>query len=216
MCQLVPVGRNDQSQNIGVIGPKVSDNRIDLFGRCIATGEDTAGQMTDVRFESSWDIQHLTLLRVGRRLSMNGFCVGQLITQALAHFVGVHDPVFAQHQQRQRRFNGNRSQRREYRVGPIGFVPDRHVPAIGWIYLVGGIGETGSGASQRANSDTLSLYTIIWNQIANAEAPVAGGRGASAAADFAALKALTMPPAESMVLAVRDDMRGGAANILTG
>lgn len=80
--------------------------------------------------------------------------------------------------------------------------------AAGWLILAGGtftantIGSSASGALLRANSDTLPLYTIIWNACSNTDAPVlvagnpAGGstaRGASAAADFAANKAIIIP-----------------------
>jgi hypothetical protein len=37
------------------------------------------------------------------------------------------------------------------------------------------------------------LYTAIWNNVDDANAPVVGGRGASAAADFASNKAMRMP-----------------------
>lgn len=65
----------------------------------------------------------------------------------------------------------------------------------GWIrYDNGTIGNSGSGASNRANVDTQALYTRLYNTFLDAVCPVSGGRGASAAADFAALKTLTLPP----------------------
>ena len=64
----------------------------------------------------------------------------------------------------------------------------------GWLLLEGGtIGDAGSGATVRANADTEALYTLIYNSMADAQAPVSGGRGASAAADFAAGKTITLP-----------------------
>jgi len=70
----------------------------------------------------------------------------------------------------------------------------------GYIDLNGGtIGSTASGASTRANADTINLYTEIWNNTAVADLPIytsAGAvtaKGASAAADFAANKRLTIP-----------------------
>jgi hypothetical protein len=57
----------------------------------------------------------------------------------------------------------------------------------GWIKLNGQtIGSAGSGASQRVNADTSGLFTWIWTNCPDAHCPVLGGRGASAAADFAA------------------------------
>jgi microcystin-dependent protein len=64
----------------------------------------------------------------------------------------------------------------------------------GWIMLDDkSIGASGSGATGRANTDTLDLYTLLWNNLSNTWVPVSGGRGISAAADFAANKTLTLP-----------------------
>lgn len=66
----------------------------------------------------------------------------------------------------------------------------------GWILANDGtIGKTGSGATSRANDDTEALYTLFWNEISNSWCPVTGGRGASAAADFAAGKTMAIPRA---------------------
>lgn len=67
-------------------------------------------------------------------------------------------------------------------------------PDTGWIMANdGSIGDATSGATNRANADTAALYALLWAGCSNAVAPVAGGRGANAAADFAAHKALTLP-----------------------
>lgn len=64
----------------------------------------------------------------------------------------------------------------------------------GWIMAGdGSIGNAASGATARANADTEALFTLMWTNVADAQAPVSSGRGASAAADFAANKTLTMP-----------------------
>jgi microcystin-dependent protein len=64
----------------------------------------------------------------------------------------------------------------------------------GWIFMNDGtIGSASSGATTRANADTANLYALLWNNISNTYAPVTGGRGASAAADFAANKPMTLP-----------------------
>lgn len=65
----------------------------------------------------------------------------------------------------------------------------------GWLNLNGdSIGSATSGATH-ANAKYEALYTVFWNSMSDTHAPVATGRGASAAADFAANKALTMPDA---------------------
>lgn len=58
------------------------------------------------------------------------------------------------------------------------------------------IGSAASGATLRANADTVNLYTVLWNDFNNTELPIqtSGGapttRGVSAAADYAANKRL--------------------------
>jgi microcystin-dependent protein len=56
----------------------------------------------------------------------------------------------------------------------------------------GTIGPSGSGATARADDDTEALYALLWTNIADGFAPVTGGRGASAAADWAAAKPLAL------------------------
>ena len=63
------------------------------------------------------------------------------------------------------------------------------------------IGDATSGATGRANADTSALYTLIWTNIVDQWAPVVGGRGGSAAADFAAHKALVLPKTLGRALA---------------
>lgn len=74
-------------------------------------------------------------------------------------------------------------------------------PPAGWVARNGTtLGNAGSGATGRANADTEALYTLIWNGTSNtgdfviqdsAGSPTT--RGASAAADFAALKRIPLP-----------------------
>jgi hypothetical protein len=54
------------------------------------------------------------------------------------------------------------------------------------------IGNAGSGAHY-ADDLLADLYSYLWSRISNTYAPVAGGRGANAAADFAAGKQMTLP-----------------------
>ena len=81
----------------------------------------------------------------------------------------------------------------------------------GWIMMDdGSIGSASSGATTRANADAESLYTLLWTNISDTWAPVSTGRGASAAADFAANKTLTLPRTLGRALAV-----SGAGSSLT-
>lgn len=72
----------------------------------------------------------------------------------------------------------------------------------GWVMMNDGtIGDASSGATTRANADTQPLFALLWTNISNANCPVAGGRGASAAADFAAHKTIALPKALGRALA---------------
>lgn len=63
----------------------------------------------------------------------------------------------------------------------------------GWVLMNDGtIGDASSGATARANADCAALYALLWNNISDTYAPVSSGRGASAAADFAAHKTLAL------------------------
>lgn len=83
------------------------------------------------------------------------------------------------------------------------------------------IGSAASGATERANSDTEALYTLLWNSYSNTILPIqdsAGSpstRGASAAADFAANKRLPTPDFRGRIAVGKDDMGGTAANRIT-
>lgn len=82
----------------------------------------------------------------------------------------------------------------------------------GWVRANGQtIGDATSGATERANADTSALYTILWNGFTNTICPVSGGRGASAAADFAAHKTITLPDVRGRGLFGLDDMGASAA-----
>lgn len=76
-----------------------------------------------------------------------------------------------------------------------------------WLMITGPqrtIGNAGSGATARANADTLALYTLLWSLDAADVAiytstGAASTRGASAAADFAALKHIDLPNESGLV-----------------
>jgi len=85
----------------------------------------------------------------------------------------------------------------------------------GWVPgIAGTIGSAASGATIRANADCQNLYTMMWNGLANTEAPVTGGRGATAIADFTANKPMGGLDCRGVVLAAFDNI-GGAAGRLT-
>lgn len=85
----------------------------------------------------------------------------------------------------------------------------------GWVMMNdGSIGNAASGATTRANADTEALFTLLWANIINTWAPVSGGRGGSAAADFAANKTLTLPKALGRALTVSGTGAGLTARAL--
>jgi microcystin-dependent protein len=78
-------------------------------------------------------------------------------------------------------------------TGAISFFCGTTAPT-GWLlYQDQTIGNTLSGAAY-ANAAAENLYALIWDSFTQSIAPVAGGRGANAAADWAAEKAIQLPP----------------------
>lgn len=79
------------------------------------------------------------------------------------------------------------------------------------------IGNASSNGTGRANADTLALFTVLWGAYTNAVLPIftstgsASVRGVSAAADFAANKALSVPDKRGIVAAGADNMGGASA-----
>lgn len=76
------------------------------------------------------------------------------------------------------------------------------------------IGDASSGATERANADTADLFAYLWNNYANGQAAVSTGRGASAAADFAAHKTIALPDHRGAIIVGFDDMGNSAASLL--
>jgi len=86
----------------------------------------------------------------------------------------------------------------------------------GWVLANGRtIGNAASGATGRANADTSALFTVLWDNFADAQAAVSGGRGASATADFSANKTIALPDLRGRMSAGRDNMEATSTNRLT-
>jgi len=89
------------------------------------------------------------------------------------------------------------------------------VPDAGWVMCNDGtIGNAASGGSTRANADTQALFTLLWNNVSNTYAPVSSGRGASAAADFAANKTIALTKVMGRALAIAGAGSGLTARAL--
>lgn len=87
----------------------------------------------------------------------------------------------------------------------------------GWVRANGRtIGNGTSGAIERANADTQSLFEYLWNTFSNTICAVSGGRGANAAADFSASKAITLLDLRGRTPFGLDSMGNSAAARLTG
>lgn len=99
---------------------------------------------------------------------------------------------------------------------PIGaFVDYTGTTKAGYVRANGlTIGELGSGATT-ADDNTEDLYVHLWDNYANSICAVSTGRGASAAADFAAGKTLTILDRRGRTFAGVDDMGTSAASRLT-
>ena len=103
---------------------------------------------------------------------------------------------------------------------PVGTVLSGYygpTPPSGYVFLWGTIGDATSLATNRANADCERLFLHLWTITANAQCPVTpGGRGASAAADWAAHKQLALPAHAGRGMVARDNLSGTAAGILSG
>jgi microcystin-dependent protein len=85
----------------------------------------------------------------------------------------------------------------------------------GWVRANGRtLGNASSGGTERANADTETLFTLLWNQYSNSVCAVSGGRGASASADYAANKTITLPDLRGRAFFGLDDMGSTAASRL--
>lgn len=76
------------------------------------------------------------------------------------------------------------------------------------------IGSATSGASERANADCQNLFLYLWNNYPDSKCPVVGGRGATAAADWAANKQITLPDMRGRNASGADGMGNARANVL--
>ena len=76
------------------------------------------------------------------------------------------------------------------------------------------IGSATSGATERANADTQALFEYLWNTDPNLA--VSGGRGANAAADWAANKTITLPDARNALIAGLGDMGNTDRGLFAG
>ena len=83
------------------------------------------------------------------------------------------------------------------------------------------IGNAASSATERADADCQSLFALLWADYADATLPVqtstgtASTRGASASADWAANKRITLPDLRGRIPVGKDDMGGTAADRIT-
>jgi microcystin-dependent protein len=85
----------------------------------------------------------------------------------------------------------------------------------GWVRCNGRtIGSGSSAATERANSDTQTLFEYLWNNFSNTLCAVGGGRGASAQADFNANKIIATLDMRGRGPFGLDDMGNSAASVI--
>ena len=91
----------------------------------------------------------------------------------------------------------------------------KNVADAGWVLCNDGtIGNATSGGTARANADTAALFSLLWTNVSNTYAPVSGGRGGSAAADFAANKTIGLTLMLGRALGVAGAGAGLSARVL--
>jgi hypothetical protein len=76
------------------------------------------------------------------------------------------------------------------------------------------IGSSSSGATERANADTETLFLFLWNNFSDSLCPVSTGRGGSAAADWAANKTIATLDMRGRLPYGMDTMGNSAASIV--
>lgn len=112
--------------------------------------------------------------------------------------------------------SGGVDQNAIFNTGDVLFMPISGT-RTGWVRHNGRtIGSATSGASERANADCQALFEYLWNKYADAKCPVGGGRGGSAAADWAANKAIQTLDLRGKGPIGLDDMGNSAASRFTG
>lgn len=83
----------------------------------------------------------------------------------------------------------------------------------GWVRANGRtIGSVSSGATERANADTEALFLLLW---ADTSLSVSGGRGGTAAGDWAANKTIALPDFRGRVPVGPDSFGNSAAGRIT-
>jgi hypothetical protein len=88
----------------------------------------------------------------------------------------------------------------------------RTTAATGWVMMNDGtIGDASSSATTRANADCEDLFTVLWPIAA---CTISGGKGASAAADWAAHKAILLPQVLGRAIAVAGAGSGLTSRVL--
>lgn len=166
------------------------DNNLPLLGVPSATGripiwsKNAAGNLIATELVEDEDVSTLRAELADQSMGSDG-----------ARLVGYYNPVAAS--------GTTVSDQLDILVGsiiPISFTTGDIKPTwkstadAGWIMMDDGtIGNAASGATTRANADTEDLFTLFWDNIVDEWCPVSGGRGASAAADFAANKTIRLP-----------------------
>lgn len=84
----------------------------------------------------------------------------------------------------------------------------------GWVRANGRtLGSATSGATERANADAEDLFLLLWAQ--DSALSVSGGRGGTAAGDWAANKTIALPDLRGRALVGLDDMGSTAAGVIT-
>lgn len=73
-------------------------------------------------------------------------------------------------------------------------------PPAGWLLLNGDTLGSAASVADQADNGNQALFEAFWDSMADTEAAVSGGRGASATADWNADKTLMMPDARGRTL----------------
>lgn len=195
--------------------PRDSAGNVSLSRNRAVTGQKVLAEQVNVPFDDVQSMFNLVAWRDGLspmtgNLNMNGFSITGLQDPSNSG-----DPVTLS-------YLNNTITQSGVPTGAVQGFRMKTAPS-GWVKENGGtIGNAASGATTRANADTLNLFTNQWNNFDNTERPIqtsagaATTRGASAAADFAANKRFPLADSRSRFMRGADDGLGFDTSLIVG
>lgn len=186
------------------------------FGAVIGGNAPTIQDMNAVHFVTTYQLAYLMQKGVAEWDAVTEYVSGSIVNVAGVLYVSLQNS-------NTNHATSDSSWWRAQVAEPVGTGRDYWGANLPTGYIWGSgktIGNATSGATERANDDTLLLFTLFWSDFSDSILPIytsagaASTRGASASSDFAAGKRISVPDKRGRVSAGKDDMGGTAAGRL--